>query len=55
LINMVQANPFSSKPNEPMHISSIFWRCVLTFLTSSTRNGYKIHLYRRHNKCKGIS
>jgi hypothetical protein len=27
----------------------------LTLLTSSTRNGYKIHLYRRHQKCKGIS
>jgi hypothetical protein len=29
LINMVQENPFSGKPNEDaMHISSIFWRCV---------------------------
>jgi hypothetical protein len=26
------------------------WRCchLLTLLTSSTRNGYKIHLYRQH-------
>jgi hypothetical protein len=28
---------------------------VLTLLTSSTRNGYKIQVYRRHQKCKGIS
>jgi hypothetical protein len=30
-------------------------KCLLTLLMSSTRKGYKIHLYRQHQKCKGIS
>jgi hypothetical protein len=35
-------------------VTSACWP-MLTSLTSSTINGYKIHLYRRHQKCRGIS
>jgi hypothetical protein len=43
-----------SLPSSPFLYSLSSGR-LLTLLTSSTRNGYKIHLYRRHQKCKGIS
>jgi hypothetical protein len=33
----------------------IYMQQLLTILTSLTRNKYKIHLYRRHQECEGIS